>query len=154
MVAEATGEARGKAMVETLPALLEDVDRLPENSLAATQEAAMRLVRRIASRTPELLQQVGGTGGDAAMWWTLDRHHGLGNLATTPRMTGMTVLSRGKVTEDDGCSLCIQTTLLKAHGGPGRALHRGTWTSTARSVAAWSELVPRQQLSRGSQSTQ
>ena len=48
LVAEATGEARGRAMVETLTALLEDVDRLPVHSLAATQEAAMRLVRRIA----------------------------------------------------------------------------------------------------------
>ena len=81
LVAEVSAQARGIAMVETLTALLQDVDNLPQTSLSAAQEAAMRPVRRIASRTDEAAHY-GGSSADADMWWTLDRHHGLGNRAT------------------------------------------------------------------------
>eukprot|EP00439_Symbiodinium_sp_Y106_P077556 s14_g16.t1 len=46
-VAEVSAQTRGKELVETLTALLGDLDWLPQSSLPAAQEAAMRLVRRI-----------------------------------------------------------------------------------------------------------
>ena len=76
----------GNEFIETLTALLKTVDSLPRGSLPAAQEAAMRLVRRVAARMP--------TAGDAApdvgeetSWWHLDRHHGMGRLAYNSRKT-------------------------------------------------------------------
>ena len=78
---------RERERVETLNALTQAVDNLPLDTLPAAQEAAMRLVRRVAARTPET-------------WWHLDRHHGLGDIRSTVRMRSPT----SPVSSDSGDS--------------------------------------------------
>eukprot|EP00439_Symbiodinium_sp_Y106_P081326 s1350_g20.t1 len=85
LVEHAIEQTRGTMFVETLGTMLsDDVDYLPAEALGAAQEAAMRLARRIAARTPE---RGSSSTGEVAqnMWWHLGRHHGMGNTAEAAR---------------------------------------------------------------------
>eukprot|EP00439_Symbiodinium_sp_Y106_P002132 s9459_g1.t1 len=67
--------ARGTTFVETMGALLTDVDHLPDDALPAAQEAAMRVVvHRHRGRRPRRRGR-----------WQLDRHHGMGDMHNTAR---------------------------------------------------------------------
>ena len=84
LVERAANSMRGTTLVETLSALLTVVDVLPEDALPAAHEAAMRIVRRIATRRPPP-GEVAPDTGNAMAWWTLERHHGLGDVHNTAR---------------------------------------------------------------------
>ena len=81
LVEHDTDQGQGRNFIEVTTALLHDVDYLPEDTLPAAQEAALRLVRRIAARTPT--RGEGPPTGNATAWWQLDRHHGLGDYRST-----------------------------------------------------------------------
>ena len=83
LVEQVASQMRGSTFVETVSALLNDVDHLPDDALPASQEAAVRLVRRIAARTPTPGETP--TTGDQDAWWQLERHHGMGDAYSTVR---------------------------------------------------------------------
>ena len=126
-------QARGSNFIEVTTALLHDVDYLPEDMLPAAQEAALRLVRRIAARTPTMGD--GPQTGNATAWWQLDRHHGLGDYHTTeaqPRSPTSRVSSdSGEATGADDSWACTPRTFSTRRRAGGT---RPRWSGGVRSI--------------------
>ena len=97
--------ARGTTFVETMGALLTDVDHLPDDALPAAQEAAMRVVvHRHRGRRPRRrgTRPHGGSSTDTTAWATCITQH--------DRQHARRAVVRERATADDDSSACTAST--------------------------------------------